>query len=128
IAKLPQTELVADKGYEILYFTDEIDEFAVKMLASYKDKEFRSVSGSDLGIEADAGEEQPDTAESEHKELFAQMKTILGDKVKQVRASKRLKSHPVCLSTEGEVTIEMEKVLSALPNGQGVKADKVLEI
>lgn len=125
IEKLPQTELLADKGYEILYFTDDIDEFAVKMLMNYKEKEFKSVSSGDLGIEA---EEKDAKEEDSHKELFEAMKGVLGDKVKLVRASKRLKSHPVCLSTEGEVSIEMEKILSAMPNNQEVKAEKVLEI
>ncbi|GIP10197.1 molecular chaperone HtpG [Paenibacillus sp. FSL R5-0527] len=128
LEKLPQTELVLDKGYEILYFTDDIDEFAIKMIMSYKDKEFKSVSSGDLGIEADAAEEKAEA--DDNKELFAAMKELLAGKVKEVKASKRLKSHPVCLSTEGELSIEMEKVLSAMPgaNGQNVKADKVLEI
>jgi molecular chaperone HtpG len=128
IEKLPQTELVSDKGYEILYFTDDIDEFAIKMIMAYKDKEFRSVSSGDLGIESDPNENQSDAEESDTKDLFEHMKSILTDKVKNVRASKRLRTHPVCLSTEGEVTIEMEKILKAMPNGQDVKADKVLEI
>lgn len=128
IEKLPQTELVADKGYEILYFTDEIDEFAIKMLMKYKDKEFRSVSSGDLGIEAEENANQTEAEESGSKELFDYMGSLLTDKVKRVKASKRLKSHPVCLSTEGEVTIEMEKVLRAMPNSQDIKADKVLEI
>jgi len=127
IEKLPQTELVADKGYEILYFTEDIDEFAIKMLMKYKEKEFRNVSGGDLGIEEDAAASSEE-AKAENKELFAEMKSILGDKVKEVRASKRLKSHPVCLTAEGEVSIEMEKVLQAMPDAGGVKADKVLEI
>jgi molecular chaperone HtpG len=126
IEKLPQTELVSDKGYEILYFTEEIDEFAIRMLMTYKDKEFKSVSSGDLGIEA---EETPANADSnENNELFDYMKNILSDKVKDVRISKRLKSHPVCLTTDGEITIEMEKILKAMPNNQNVKADKVLEI
>lgn len=128
IEKLPQTELVSDKGYEILYFTDDIDEFAIKIIAKYKDKEFKSVSSGDLGIEADAKDEKNEAEENDSKELFAYMQSLLTDKVKQVKASKRLKSHPVCLSAEGEVTIEMEKVLQAMPSGQDVKADKVLEI
>ncbi|CAM3392015.1 molecular chaperone HtpG [Marinicrinis lubricantis] len=127
IEKLPQTELVADKGYEILYFTDDVDEFAIKMLMNYKEKEFKSVSSGDLGIEGDQDQNETDDKE-EHKQLFDAMKEILGDKVKQVKASKRLKSHPVCLTAEGELTIEMEKILKAMPNGQDVKADKVLEI
>lgn len=127
IEKLPQAELVADKGYEMLYFTDDIDEFAIKMLMKYKEKEFKSISSGDLGIEP---EEKEQSAEEEqaHKELFEAMKELLGDKVKAVRASKRLRSHPVCFSTEGELTIEMEKVLRAMPNGQDVKAEKVLEL
>ena len=127
IEKLPQTELVADKGYEILYFTEEIDEFAIKMLMNYKEKEFKSVSSGDLGIEEENKETEEGT-EQESKELFDAMKEVLGEKVKDVRASKRLKSHPVCLTTEGDISIEMEKILAAMPDNQNIKADKVLEI
>ncbi|MFC0273028.1 molecular chaperone HtpG [Metabacillus herbersteinensis] len=128
IEKLPQTELVSDKGYEILYFTDDIDEFAIKMIGVYKEKEFKSVSSGDLGIEADESQNNTESEENENKELFDFMRTILSDKVKDVRVSKRLRTHPVCLSTDGEVTIEMEKILSAMPDNQNIKADKVLEI
>ncbi|MEM1496423.1 MULTISPECIES: molecular chaperone HtpG [Bacillus amyloliquefaciens group] len=128
IEKLPQTEMVADKGYEILYFTEDIDEFAIKMLTSYEEKEFKSVSSADLGIDSDEDEKQTEAEEKEYKDLFESMKEILADKVKNVRASKRLKSHPVCFATDGEVTIEMEKVLNAMPDSQQVKAEKVLEI
>jgi molecular chaperone HtpG len=126
IDKLPQTELVKDKGYEILYFTDDVDEFAIKMLMKYKEKEFKSVSSKDLGFEADEKESKKET--EENKELFDFMKDALKDKVKEVRASNRLKTHPVCLSNDGELSIEMEKVLKMMPNGQEVKADKILEI
>lgn len=125
IEKLPQTELVADKGYEILYFTDDIDEFAIKMLLKYKEKEFKSVSSGDLGIEAD---ENAKTEAEENKDLFEAMKELLGGKVKAVKASARLRSHPVCLSAEGELSIEMEKILRSMPDSQDVQADKVLEI
>ena len=128
IDKLPQTELVADKGYEILYFNEDIDEFAIKMIMNYKDKEFKAVSSGDLGIEQDENEESIEKEANEHQELFAYMKDVLSGKVKDVKVSKRLKSHPVCLSTEGEVSIEMEKVLQAMPDNQNIKADKVLEI
>jgi molecular chaperone HtpG len=128
IEKLPQTELVSDKGYEILYFTDDVDEFSIKMMMTYKDKEFRSVSSSDLGIEAEGKENLSDSEEKDNKELFEQMKGILSGKVKDVRASVRLKNHPVCLSNEGELSIEMEKVLNSMPNSPDIKADKVLEI
>ena len=126
IEKLPQTELVLDKGYELLYFTDDIDEFAIKMLMNFKDKPFKNVSSGDLGIEAD--DNQTDEANQEHQELFDYMKNQLSGKVSDVRASKRLKNHPVCLSTDGEVTIEMEKILNAMPNSSDVKANKVLEL
>ena len=129
IAVLPQTELLSEKGFEILYLTDDVDEFALKMLGSYKEKEFRSVSGSDLGIEdKKEKEDKEDAKEDANKELFEKMKTILSDEVKDVRISKRLKSHPVCLINEGEISIEMEKVLNAMPNNQKIKAEKVLEI
>ncbi len=129
IAVLPQTELLSEKGFEILYLTDDVDEFALTMLDSYKEKEFRSVSGSDLGIEdKKEKEDKEDAKEDANKELFEKMKTILSDEVKDVRISKRLKSHPVCLINEGEISIEMEKVLNAMPNNQKIKAEKVLEI
>lgn len=125
--KLPQTELIAEKGYEMLYFTDDVDEFAIKMLRTYKEKEFKSVASGDLGIEEEE-KATTDTEEKENKALFDYMKEVLGDKVKDVRASKRLKTHPVCLTSDGEVSIEMEKVLNAMPNNQNIKADKILEI
>jgi molecular chaperone HtpG len=128
IEKLPQTELVADKGFEILYFTEDIDEFAIRMLMNYKGKEFKSVSSNDLGLETEEEKKETEAANEENKEMFDLMKDILGDKVKAVRISKRLKNHPVCIANEGEVSVEMEKILSQMPNGQEVKADKVLEI
>lgn len=128
IERMPQTELLLDKGYEILYFTDDIDEFAIKMIMKYKEKEFRSVSSKDLGIDEDKNDEAAKAEESENKELFNSMKDLLAGKIKEVKASKRLKNHPVCLSNEGELSIEMEKILNAMPNSEGVKADKVLEI
>ena len=128
IEKLPQTELVADKGFDILYLTDEIDEFVIRVLMSYKEKEFKSVSSGDLGINAEENESQTEEEKNENKELFDFMKDILSDEVKDVRISKRLKSHPVCLTADGEISIEMEKTLNAMPNSQNIKADKVLEI
>lgn len=127
IEKLPQTELVADKGFEILYLTDDIDEFAIKMIAAYKEKEFKSVSSGDLGLDQEEEKEEKEVTE-ENKALFDYMKEILSGKVKNVKVSTRLKSHPVCLTAEGEVSIEMEKVLSMMPDNQNIKADKVLEI
>ena len=128
IEKLPQIEVVLDKGYEILYFTDDVDEFAIRMISSYKEKEFRSVSSGDLGIESDDKDDSKDDKNNDNKELFDKMKNILSDKVKDVRASKRLKNHAVCLSNDGELSIEMEKILNSMPNNENIKADKILEI
>ncbi|MDT9330367.1 molecular chaperone HtpG [Clostridium perfringens] len=125
IEKMPQTEMVLDKGYEILYFIEDVDEFAIKMLMNYKEKEFKSVSSGDLGIES---EEENKKENEENKGIFEAMKEALGEKISAVKASSRLKNYPVCLSSEGEVSIEMEKILSAMPNNQGVKAQKVLEV
>lgn len=128
IEKLPQTELLLDKGYEILYFKEDVDEFAIKMLNSYKEKEFKSVSSGDLGIEPEDKKELSEEETKETGNILDAMRETLSNRVKAVKASKILKNHPVCLSAEGKVTIEMEKILSAMPNNEGVKAEKVLEI
>ncbi|TCI76948.1 molecular chaperone HtpG [Exiguobacterium sp. SH0S1] len=121
---LPQTERLKEEGFEILYFTEEIDEFAIKVLQSYEDKEFKSVASGDLGLDDEAA----NSLNEDNKDLFAFMKTELGDRVKEVRASTRLKSHPVCLTVAGDVSIEMEKIMNTMPNGGGMKAEKVLEV
>lgn len=128
IEKLPQLEMVLDNGYEVLYLTDDVDEFALKMLMKYKEKEFKSVSSGDLGIED--REKADESKETENNTLFDEMKTLLGTKVSSVKASKKLKKHPVCLSNVGELTIEMEKILNSMPNAgdMPMKAEKVLEI
>jgi len=125
---LPQTELVKDKGYEILYFTDSVDEFAIKMLMNYKEKDFKSVSAGDLDIDTPEEKEELSAKSEEAKDLFKFMEEKLAGKVKSVKLSKRLKSHPVCLSSEGEVSVEMEKILNSMPSDQKVSASKVLEI
>jgi len=122
--KLPQSELVKDKGFDILYFTEEIDEFAIQMLLNYDGKEFKSVTSSDLGIEQT---EQAETTETQ-AEMFKAMQEVLAGHVKEVKASTRLKSHPVCFATDGAVSIEMEKILKAMPNNQDVAAVKILEL
>jgi molecular chaperone HtpG len=128
IEKLPQLEMVLEKGYEVLYLTEDIDEFALKMLMKFKEKDFKSVSSGDLGIEDN--DKTDDVSETENKALFDEMKTLLTGKISAVKASKKLKKHPVCLSNEGDLTIEMEKILSQMPNGgdNHMKAQKVLEI
>lgn len=128
IEQLPQTELVKDNGFEILYLTDNVDEFAVKMLMNYKEKEFKNVSSDDLGIENTEKQEEVKAKEEESADMLKAMADSLGDKVSKVVLSKRLKSHPVCITSEGEITLEMEKVLNSMPGDQKVKAQRVLEI
>ena len=129
IEKLPQTEKVLDKGYEILYMTENVDEFAIKVINAYKDKSFKSVTAGDLDLDTEEEKEEIKKQEDSHKTLFEKMKNSLGDAVTKVKISSRLKSHPVCLSTEGEISLEMEKVLNQNPaNGNAVKAQRVLEI
>ncbi len=119
---LPQLDKVTEKGYDVLCMVDDVDEFAIKFINAYADKQFRSVSGGDLGID-DAEAEEVD------KDVSDFIKEALGDSVSKVRISGRIKNHPVCLTAEGEVSLEMEKVLSAMPNGNNeVKANKILEI
>ena len=128
IEHLPQAELVKDKGFEILYLTDDIDEFAIQMMREYQEKQFKSISAEDLDLETEEEKEEIKKQEEENKDLFAAMKEALGDKVSKVRLSQRLKSHPVCLTSEGGLSLEMEKVLNAMPTDQKVKAERVLEI
>ncbi len=128
IDHLPQTEMVKDKGYEILYLTENVDEFAVKMLMSYNEKQFKSVSAGDLDIDTPEEKEEIKAKSEENKDMFEFIQDKLGEKIKAVRLSQRLKSHPVCLTSDGELSLEMEKVLNAMPTDQKVKADKVLEI
>ncbi len=130
IEALPQTEMVRDKGYEILYFTDHVDEFTMQMMHDFNGKEFKSVSADDLGLETDAEKEEIKKAEEDNKGLFDLMTEKLGGKVKAVKLSQRLKTHPVCITSEGMLSVEMEKVLSAMPDEQAhsAKAEKILEI
>ena len=126
--RIPQTERVKEAGFSILYLTEDVDEFALKVLGSYQEKEYRSVSSADLGLEPSLLEEGEPPLEEGDKELFAKMKELLGNRVQEVKASRRLKSHPVCLTNQGDISIEMEKVLSQMPESGGLKAEKVLEL
>ena len=129
IDKLPQTELLKDKGYEILYLTDDIDEFALQMIREFDEKEFKSVSAEDLDIEESKEEkEEAEKQAEESKDILEFMKEALEGKVSEVRLSQRLKSHPVCLTSKGGLSIEMEKVLNSMPTDEKVQAERVLEI
>ncbi len=130
LANMPQTELVRDKGYEILFLTEDVDEFCIRALMDYQGKTFKNVSDGDLGLETEEEKEQAKARAEEHKDLLAAMTAALDGKVTEVKLSERLKSHPVCLTSEGGLSIEMEKVLRAMPGEQAdqFKASRVLEI
>ena len=126
---LPQTEAVKAKGYEVLYFTDNVDEFAVRMMMQYKDKKFKSVADSDISLESEDEKKALEEKSESSKEMLETMKKALEGKVTNVRLSGRLGSHPVCLSSEGEITMEMAKTLNAMPGAdQKIKAQLVLEL
>ena len=129
LSKMPQTELLRDKGFDILCLTENVDEFLMQVLRTVDEKELRSVSSGDLGLETEEQKAEQQKIEDEHKELFDFMRESLGDKVAEIRLSNRLKSHPVCLSAKGAVSIEMERILRAMPgNEQPIQAQRVLEI
>ena len=124
IDALPQTELLRSKGYEILYCTEEIDEFTLQTLMTYKEKKFCSVLNDDLGIEDDGEKKE----EKDSTALLTFVKETLGDKVAEVQASKKLVSHPVCLTAKGGISFEMEKYFNAVQPDSGMKAQRVLEL
>ena len=130
IEMLPQLEKIKDKGYEVLYFTQDVDEFAIKVMINYDGKPFKSIRDADLDLDTEEEKEEAKKLDEENKDMFAFMQEAIADKVKTVRLSKKLKTHPVCLSSDGSITIEMEKVLNAMPQNDGnkVKAEKALEI
>ena len=137
LAKLPAAELVMDKGYDVLLLTEDVDEFCLQIMRTYPRKdaegkdgtvEFKNVNSGDLGLETEDEKKAAEEATTANKALFDAMKDALDGKVKEVKVSTRLKDHPVCLSADGPLSIEMEKVLSKQPGSEGVKSDKVLEL
>ena len=124
IAKLPQAELVLNKGFEILYCTQDIDEFTLQTLAEYNGKQFKSVDSDDLGIEPEKSE---DSAE-DNADVLKFVRDALGDKVSEVIASKKLLSHPVCMTAKGGISFEMEKYFNAMQPEAGMKAQRCLEL
>jgi molecular chaperone HtpG len=130
IDKLPQCALVKEKGYEILYLTDNVDEFVMQALGTYKEKKFKNISQGDLDLASEEEKKELETKAEENKDLMESIKEALGDKVKEVKISSRLVNDPVCLSTDEGLSFEMEKVLSAMPEGNpyGMKAARILEI
>ena len=127
-AKLPNTEAVLDHGFDVLLCTEDVDEFCLQILRTFKEKSFKNVGSGNLELETDAEKEAAKAAAEENKGLLGAIKDALGDKVKEVRTSSVLKEHPVALSSDGPVSIEMEKVLKNMPGNDGVKSEKILEI
>ena len=128
IKALPQTEAVLEKGYEILFFLDNVDEFAVKTMMSYKDKQFKSIAANDIDLDTEEEKKALDEKKEANKDMFEVMCGALDGRVQRVTLSSRLKSHPVCLTSEGDLTLEMEKVLNAMPTDNKVQAKLVMEI
>ena len=127
---LPAMELLRDKGYDVLCMTDNVDEFTVRMLNQYKEKTFKSIADGDLGLETEEEKEEIKKQAEEHASVLTAIKDALGDKVARVQLTGRLKSHPCCLSTEGGMSLEMEKVLNqqAMGSEQTFHAERVLEL
>lgn len=130
IDNLPQVKKVKDKGYEILYLTDNVDEFALQALMNYKEKTFKNISQGDLNLDSEEEKKELEKKAEDNKDLLTGIKEALGDKVKEVKISSRLVDDPVCLSSDEGMSFEMEKVLSAMPEGNpyGMKATRILEI
>ena len=130
LAQLPQTELVRDKGYDILYFTDDVDEFVAQILMKYEDKEFKNVATDDLGLQSDEDKEKTEKAQEEAKDVLTFVKEALGEKVKDVRLSQSLKSHPVVLTPDPDsgLSFEMEKYLNRVSPEGALKAGRILEL
>ena len=128
ILSLPQAEALQDKGFEMLCLTDNVDEFALRVLGKYDEKEFRNISADDLGLETAEEQEKTKELAQENQEMLTFMKESLGDKVADVRVSGKLKSHPVCITTDGMISTEMEKVLNSMPAREKIKAQRVLEV
>ena len=128
IELLPQVEAVKEKGYEILYLTENIDEFVVQVLMEHKEKKFINVCANDVDLDTDEEKEALKKENEENKDMFTLMKETIGEGVQEVRFTHRLKNHPVCLTSEGAISVEMEKLINSMPNDQKVKAQTALEI
>ncbi len=129
IALLPQTELCRDKGYEILYLPEDVDEFAVQALVQFEEKPFKSVTADDAQLQSEEEKKETEKQQEENKELLDFVKETLGEKIAKAVISDKLKSHPVCMTAEGPVTIETEKYFASMPGDEmKPKATKVLEL
>ena len=127
INSMPQVEQVRDKEYDILYLTDYVDEFCVTAISKYEEKEFQNIASGELDLETEEEKKETEKVNKKSKDLLKAMKDLIPD-IDEVRFTNKLKSHPVCLTSKGDVSIEMQKVFDAMPNDLGIKAKKILEI
>ncbi|CCV66505.1 Heat shock protein HtpG [Paracholeplasma brassicae] len=128
IMNLPQMDVMKEEGFEVLFFTDEIDEFMIQVMMKYEDMNFKSIQTADLDVASDKKKKEIDKKEKEAKDILGAIKGALNDKVSDVKLSRRLKDAPVCLVSGEGISLEMEKVLKQMPNQSDVKASKILEI
>lgn len=128
IDTLPQVEQVKQKEYDILYLTEYVDEFAIQALMEYEEKKFMNVSSNDLDLETKEEKEKTEKKNKEYNDIFSFMKETLDNQITEIKFTNRLKNHPVCLTTKGDISIEMEKVINAMPTDEKIKANLILEI
>ena len=125
---LPQVEQLKEKEYEVLYLTDYVDEFVIQVINSYDNKQFMNASGSELDLDSEEEKKELEKKNADMKDIFEAMKDTLKEQISDIRFTHRLKNHPVCLTTEGNVSLEMEKVMNAMPTDEKIKAKEILEI
>lgn len=128
LGKQPNAQLVLSKGYDLLLCTEDVDEFCLQMMRDYKEKEFKNINAGDLGLETEEEKKAAEETATENKDLFEEIKKALNGKIKDVKVNPTLQEHPVTLSSEGGISMEMEKVLRKMPNGENVESTKVLEL
>ena len=128
LGKLPNAQLVLNKGYDLLLCTEDVDEFCLQMMHDYKEKEFKNINAGDLGLETEEEKKAAEETANENKDLFEEIKKALNGKVKEVKVNPTLQEHPVTLSSEGGISMEMEKVLRKMPGSGDVESTKVLEL
>ena len=128
LGKLPNAQLVLSKGYNLLLCTEDVDEFCLQMMHDYKEKEFKNINAGDLGLETEEEKKAAEETANENKDLFEEIKKALNGKVKEVKVNPTLQEHPVTLSSEGGISMEMEKVLRKMPGSGDVESTKVLEL
>ena len=128
INTLPQVESIKDKGYEILYLTEYVDEFCLQVLMEYEGKKFANICSEDVNVDSEEEKKELEEKNKKSSDMFKEMLDSLNNEIKEIRYTNKLKNHPVCLSTKGNVSVEMEKVINSMPTDEKISSEKVLEI